>query len=90
MGLVRPPDDYGEWMSGAAAFKRAFLDNLEAAFECYDVRPLRGRLGNLARSSGDQRRLAVEILSVPHLGSRATNTRAELPLARTISTVVSD
>jgi hypothetical protein len=37
MGAVRPPDDYGEWMSGAAAFKRAFPDDNEAAFQCYDA-----------------------------------------------------
>ena len=37
MGSVRPPDDYGEWMSGAAAFKRAFPDDLESAFDCYDA-----------------------------------------------------
>ena len=37
MGAVRPPDDYGEWVSGAAAFKRAFPDNVESAFDCYDA-----------------------------------------------------
>jgi hypothetical protein len=37
MGSVRPPDEYGEWMSGAAAFKRAFPGNVEAAFDCYDA-----------------------------------------------------
>lgn len=37
MGTVRSPDDYGEWVSGAAAFKRAFSDDIEAAFQCYDV-----------------------------------------------------
>jgi hypothetical protein len=37
MGAVRPPDDYGEWASGAAAFKRAIPDDNEAAFECYDA-----------------------------------------------------
>ena len=37
MGSVRPPDNYGEWMSGAAAFKRAFPDDLELAFDCYDA-----------------------------------------------------
>jgi hypothetical protein len=37
MGALRPPDDYGEWVSGAAAFKRAFPDDIEAAFECFDT-----------------------------------------------------
>lgn len=37
MGAVRSPDAYGEWMSGAAAFKRAFPDDIEAAFQCYDA-----------------------------------------------------
>src|SRR5207237_10937275 len=34
MGAVRPPDDYGEWVSGAAAFKRAFPDDPDDAFQC--------------------------------------------------------
>jgi hypothetical protein len=37
MGAVRRPDDYGEWVSGAAAFKRAFPNDTEAAFECFDA-----------------------------------------------------
>jgi hypothetical protein len=37
MGAVRPPDEYSEWMSGAAAFKRAFPDDFEAACQCFDV-----------------------------------------------------
>jgi hypothetical protein len=37
MGTVRPPDDYGEWIAGAAAFKRAFSGNPEAAFQCFDA-----------------------------------------------------
>jgi hypothetical protein len=37
MGAVRPPDEYGEWMSGAAAFKRAFPDDFETACQCFDV-----------------------------------------------------
>jgi hypothetical protein len=37
MGAVRPPDNYGEWMSGAAAFKRAFPGDDEAALQCYDA-----------------------------------------------------
>src|SRR5262249_17592256 len=37
MGTVRAPDDYGEWVSGAGAFKRAFLDDIEAAFRCFDT-----------------------------------------------------
>ena len=37
LGAVRPPDDYGEWASGAAAFKRASPNDIEAAFQCYDV-----------------------------------------------------
>jgi hypothetical protein len=37
MGTVRPPDEYGEWVSGAAAFKRAFPDDNEAAFQCHDA-----------------------------------------------------
>ena len=36
MGTVRPPDDYNEWMSGAAACKRQFPDDMDLAFECYD------------------------------------------------------
>ena len=37
MGSVRPPDEYKEWMSGAAAFKREFPDELEVAFDCYNA-----------------------------------------------------
>ena len=37
MGTVRPPDNYGEWVSGAAAFKREFPDDIEAAFQCFDA-----------------------------------------------------
>jgi Primase C terminal 2 (PriCT-2) len=37
MGRVRPPDDYNEWMSGAAACKRAFPDDMDIAFECFDT-----------------------------------------------------
>jgi hypothetical protein len=37
MGTVRPPDEYKEWMSGAAAFKRAFPDDEEAAFQCFSA-----------------------------------------------------
>jgi hypothetical protein len=37
MGSVRPPDEYGEWVSGAAAFKRAFPGHTEAALECFDT-----------------------------------------------------
>jgi hypothetical protein len=37
MGAVRSPDAYGEWVSGAAAFKRAFPEDNEAAFQCFDV-----------------------------------------------------
>jgi hypothetical protein len=37
MGAVRAPDDYGEWAAGAAAFKRAFPEDTEAAFRCFDV-----------------------------------------------------
>jgi Primase C terminal 2 (PriCT-2) len=37
MGTVRAPDEYGEWISGAAAFKRAFPSDNEAAFQCYDA-----------------------------------------------------
>jgi hypothetical protein len=37
MGAVLSPDLYGDWMSGAAAFKRAFPDNIEAAFVCFDA-----------------------------------------------------
>jgi hypothetical protein len=37
MGAVRPPDAYGEWVSGAAAFKRRFPEDNEAAFHCFDV-----------------------------------------------------
>jgi hypothetical protein len=37
MGRVRAPDDYGEWIAGSAAFKRAFPGNPEAAFQCFDA-----------------------------------------------------
>ncbi len=37
MGKVRASDDYGEWIAGAAAFKRAFPGNTEAAFQCFDA-----------------------------------------------------
>jgi Primase C terminal 2 (PriCT-2) len=37
MGAVRPPDRYPDWMAGAAAFKRALLDDEEAAFQCFDT-----------------------------------------------------
>ena len=31
------PDDYGEWVAGAAAFKRAFPEDNESAFRCFDA-----------------------------------------------------
>jgi hypothetical protein len=37
MGTARAPDDYGEWVAGAAAFKRAISGNTEAAFQCFDA-----------------------------------------------------
>jgi hypothetical protein len=37
MGAVRASDDYGEWVAGAAAFKRAFPKDTEAAFRCFDA-----------------------------------------------------
>src|SRR5439155_22310639 len=37
MGKAFPPDDYNHWISGAAAYKRAFPDDAEAAFQCYDA-----------------------------------------------------
>jgi hypothetical protein len=37
MGTVRPPDDYCEWVGGAAAFKRALPDDSDGAFRCYDT-----------------------------------------------------
>jgi hypothetical protein len=37
MGAVRAPDNYSEWVSGAAAFKRAYPDDIEAAFQCFDT-----------------------------------------------------
>jgi Primase C terminal 2 (PriCT-2) len=37
MGAIRPPDDYGEWIAGAAAFKRGLGGNAEAAFQCFDA-----------------------------------------------------
>jgi hypothetical protein len=37
LGAVRPPNDYSEWISGAAAFKRAFPDDIDAAFQCFDA-----------------------------------------------------
>jgi Primase C terminal 2 (PriCT-2) len=37
MGALRPPDEYREWIAGAAAFKRALSDDVEAAFQCFDI-----------------------------------------------------
>src|SRR5215831_5283987 len=37
MGAVRPLNDYTEWMSSAGACKRAFSDDEEAAFTCFDT-----------------------------------------------------
>jgi hypothetical protein len=37
MCAVRPPDEYGEWYPMAAACKRAFPNDQEAAFQCFDV-----------------------------------------------------
>jgi hypothetical protein len=37
LGAVRPPDQYQEWVAGAAAFKRALPDDADAAFQCYDT-----------------------------------------------------
>jgi hypothetical protein len=37
MGKVFPPDDYSNWMSGAGAYKRAFPDDHETAFQCFDA-----------------------------------------------------
>ena len=37
MGALRAPDDYGEWVAGAAAFKRKFPDDIEVAFRCFDA-----------------------------------------------------
>jgi hypothetical protein len=37
MGTVRSPDEYGEWVAGAAAFKRAFPEDQEAAFQCFNA-----------------------------------------------------
>jgi hypothetical protein len=37
MGAVQPPDQYRDWIAGAAAFKRAFPDDAEAAFQCFDA-----------------------------------------------------
>ena len=37
MGKIRASDDYGEWIGAAAAFKRAFPGNTEAAFKCFDA-----------------------------------------------------
>jgi hypothetical protein len=37
MGAVLPPDEYGDWMSSAAAFKRLLPDDAEAAFQLFDL-----------------------------------------------------
>ena len=37
VGTLRAPNDYGEWVAGAAAFKRKFPDDVEAAFRCFDA-----------------------------------------------------
>jgi hypothetical protein len=37
MGAVLPPDDYTNWMSSAGAFKRAFPNDEEAAWACFNV-----------------------------------------------------
>jgi hypothetical protein len=37
MGAVRPPDEYDDWYPGAAAFKRAYPDDLERAFLLFDT-----------------------------------------------------
>jgi hypothetical protein len=37
LGAVFPPDQYGDWMPGAGAFKRRFPDNPAAALQCFDV-----------------------------------------------------
>jgi hypothetical protein len=37
MGAVRPPDGYRDWITGAAAYKRALPSDEEGAFECFDT-----------------------------------------------------
>src|SRR5262249_18006232 len=37
MGAVRPLNEYNEWMSSAAACKRAFPDDMDVAFELFDT-----------------------------------------------------
>jgi hypothetical protein len=37
MCTVRPPDTYGEWFPMAAACKRAFPNDNETAFRCFDI-----------------------------------------------------
>src|SRR5207245_1479100 len=37
MGAARPPDEYGEWAAGAAAFKREYPDDSDLAFQCFDA-----------------------------------------------------
>jgi hypothetical protein len=37
LGSVLPPDRYGDWFPGAAAFKRALPDDVEGAFQCFDT-----------------------------------------------------
>jgi hypothetical protein len=37
LGAVLPPDDYGDWMSGAGAFKRAMPKDPDGAFQCYSA-----------------------------------------------------
>jgi hypothetical protein len=36
LGAVLPPDRYGDWIAGAAAFKRALPNDPEGAFRCFD------------------------------------------------------
>jgi hypothetical protein len=37
MGAVGPPDQYRDWIAGAAAFKRALPGDEEGAFQCFDI-----------------------------------------------------
>jgi hypothetical protein len=36
LGVVLPPDRYGDWIAGAGAFKRALPGDSEGAFRCFD------------------------------------------------------
>ena len=72
MGAVRPPDKYDDWFPGAGAFKRAYPDDEESAFACFDAwsacsteyqgtEDARYRFDKVARDHGGHE-LTVEIM----------------------------